>query len=156
MPSAAFLARMASRVEECGRVRREAVKTSIATVSISGSLREKFNAIAKAGFDGIEIFEHDFIADTGTPLEIGEMIRDHGLEITLFQPFRDFEGLAGEARQRAFDRAVHKFDTMQELGADLILICSSVHPDALGGIDRAADDFRELGEIAAARSLRVG
>ena len=132
------------------------MKTSIATVSISGNLREKLDAIAKAGFDGIEIFEQDFIADTGTPREIGEMIRDHGLEITLFQPFRDFEGLAGEARQRAFDRAMHKFDTMQELGADLILICSSVHPNALGGIDRAADDFRELGEIAAERSLRVG
>ena len=132
------------------------MKTSIATVSISGNLREKLDAIAKAGFDGIEIFEQDFVADTGTPREIGDMIRDHGLEITLFQPFRDFEGLAGEERQRAFDRAMHKFDTMQELGADLILICSSVHPDALGGIDRAADDFRELGEIAAERSLRVG
>ena len=147
---------MTGRIEECGRIRKEAVKTSIATVSISGNLREKLDAIAKAGFDGIEIFEQDFIADTGTPRKIGEMIRDHGLEITLFQPFRDFEGLAGEARQRAFDRAMHKFDTMQELGADLILICSSVHPDALGGIDRAADDFRELGEIAAERSLRVG
>lgn len=132
------------------------MKTSIATVSISGTLREKLEAIAKAGFDGIEIFEQDFIADTGTPRDIGNMIRDQGLEITLFQPFRDFEGLTGSARARAFDRAKYKFDTMEELGTDLILICSSVHPDALGGIDRAADDFRALGEIAAGRGLRVG
>ena len=132
------------------------MKTSIATVSISGSLREKLAAIAKAGFDGIEIFEQDFIADAGTPREIGDMIRDHGLEITLFQPFRDFEGLTGPARARAFDRARRKFDTMAELGTDLILVCSSVHPDALGGVDRAADDFRELGGIAAERGLRVG
>lgn len=132
------------------------MKSSIATVSISGNLREKLDAIAKVGFDGIEIFEQDFIADTGTPREIGNMIRDHGLEITLFQPFRDFEGLTGEARQRAFDRAKYKFDTMVELGTDLILVCSSLHPEALGGIDRAADDFRELGDIAAERNLRVG
>jgi 4-hydroxyphenylpyruvate dioxygenase len=132
------------------------MKTSIATVSISGNLREKLDAIAKAGFDGIEIFEQDFIADTGTPREIGDMIRNHGLEITLFQPFRDFEGLTGNARKRAFDRAKYKFDTMVELGTDLILVCSSVHPDALGGIDRAADDFRELGKLAAERNLRVG
>ncbi len=132
------------------------MKTSIATVSISGNLREKLDAIAKVGFDGIEIFEQDFIADTGTPREIGDMIRDHGLEITLFQPFRDFEGLTGDARTRAFDRAKFKFDTMVELGTDLILVCSSVHPDALGGIDRAADDFRELGQLAAERNLRVG
>lgn len=132
------------------------MKTSIATVSISGNLREKLAAIAGAGFDGIEIFEQDFIADTGTPREIGQMIRDHGLEITLFQPFRDFEGLTGDARARAFDRARYKFDTMVELGTDLILVCSSVHPDALGGVDRAADDFRELGDIAAERGVRVG
>lgn len=132
------------------------MKTSIATVSISGNLREKLDAIAKVGFDGIEIFEQDFIADTGTPREIGNMIRDHGLEITLFQPFRDFEGLTGEARKRAFDRARYKFDTMVELGTDLILVCSSTHPDALGGIDRAAADFHELGAIAAERNLRVG
>lgn len=132
------------------------MKTSIATVSISGNLREKLDAIAKVGFDGIEIFEQDFIADTGTPREIGNMIRDHGLDITLFQPFRDFEGLIGEARMRAFDRAKYKFDTMVELGTDLILICSSTRPDALGGIDRAAADFHELGKIAAERNLRVG
>lgn len=132
------------------------MKTSIATVSISGNLREKLDAIAKVGFDGIEIFEQDFIADTGTPREIGNMIRDHGLEITLFQPFRDFEGLTGDARTRAFDRAKYKFDTMVELGTDLILVCSSTRPDSLGGIDRAADDFNELGQIAAERNLRVG
>jgi 4-hydroxyphenylpyruvate dioxygenase len=132
------------------------MKTSIATVSISGNLREKLEAIAAAGFDGIEIFEQDFIADAGSPREIGDLIRDHGLEITLFQPFRDFEGLTGDARRKVFDRAKHKFDLMAELGTDLILVCSSVHPDALGGIDRAADDFRELGGIAAERGLRVG
>ena len=38
---------------------------------------------------------------------------------------------------------------MQELGTDLLLICSNVSPVSLGGIDRAADDFRELGELAA-------
>ena len=45
---------------------------------------------------------------------------------------------------------------MQELQTDLLLICSSVSPASLGGIDRAADDFRELGDLAARRGLRVG
>ena len=69
------------------------MKTSIATVSISGTLTEKLAAIEAAGFDGIEIFEQDFIAHDGSPAEVGRMVRDHGLEITLFQPFRDFETL---------------------------------------------------------------
>src|SRR5690606_34570135 len=132
------------------------MKTSIATVSISGDFREKLTAIAAAGFDGIEIFENDFLAFDGGPREVGRMVRDHGLEISLFQPFRDFEGLPEPQRSRAFDRAERKFDVMEELGTDLVLVCSNVSPAALGGIDRAADDLRELGERAARRNLRIG
>ncbi|MBT8455101.1 MAG: sugar phosphate isomerase/epimerase and 4-hydroxyphenylpyruvate domain-containing protein [Alphaproteobacteria bacterium] len=132
------------------------MKTSIATVSISGNLVEKLEAISQAGFDGVEIFEQDFLTHDGSPRDVGNMIRDHGLDITLFQPFRDFECLPEPLRSKAFDRAERKFDDMQELGTDLVLICSSVHPAGLGGIDRAADDLAELGERAARRTLRVG
>ncbi|RJL09998.1 bifunctional sugar phosphate isomerase/epimerase/4-hydroxyphenylpyruvate dioxygenase family protein [Paracoccus siganidrum] len=132
------------------------MKTSIATVSISGSFREKLAAIAQAGFDGIEIFEQDFLASDHTPQEVGRMVRDHGLEITLFQPFRDFEGLPEPHRGRAFARAERKFQLMNELGTDLVLVCSTLHPQAMGGIDRAAADFRELGELAATYGIRVG
>lgn len=132
------------------------MKTSIATVSISGTLSEKLAAVAASGFDGVEIFENDFLTFDGSPAEVGRMVRDHGLEVTLFQPFRDFEGLPEPHRSRAFDRAERKFDVMQELGTELMLVCSSVSPLALGGIDRAADDLRELGERAARRGLRVG
>jgi len=132
------------------------MKTSIATVCISGDLGEKLQAIAAAGFDGVEIFENDLLTYDASPRQIGRMARDAGLEITLFQPFRDFEGLPEPARSGAFDRARHKFDLMGELGCELMLVCSSVSPLALGGIDRAAADFRELGEIAGQRGLRVG
>ncbi|SEP22300.1 4-hydroxyphenylpyruvate dioxygenase [Salinihabitans flavidus] len=132
------------------------MKTGIATVSISGNLDEKIEAIAAAGFTGIEIFEQDFIADIRSPKAVGQRIRDAGLEVMLFQPFRDFEGLPPGPRAKAFDRAERKFDVMQELGCELMLVCSSVHPEALGGIDRAAADFAELGDRAAARGLRVG
>jgi 4-hydroxyphenylpyruvate dioxygenase len=132
------------------------MKTSIATVSLSGELPEKLDAIAQAGFNGVEIFENDFLAFDGSARDVGRMVRDHGLEITLFQPFRDFEGMPEPQRSRAFDRAERKFDVMQELGTDLVLVCSNVSPIALGGLDRAAADFRELGERAAKRGLRVG
>ena len=132
------------------------MKTSIATVSISGELPDKLAAIAAAGFNGVEIFENDFLAFDGSPADVGKMVRDHGLEITLFQPFRDFEGMPEPHRSRTFDRAERKFDIMQQLGTDLVLVCSNVSPVSLGGIDRAAADFHELGERAAKRGLRVG
>jgi 4-hydroxyphenylpyruvate dioxygenase len=132
------------------------MKTSIATVSVSGELPEKLEAIARAGFDGVEIFENDFLAFDGSPADVGRMARDLGLVITLFQPFRDFEGMPDTLRSRTFDRAERKFDIMQELGTDMVLVCSNVSQAALGGLDRAAADFRELGERAAKRGLKVG
>jgi 4-hydroxyphenylpyruvate dioxygenase len=131
-------------------------RRSIATVSLSGSLDEKLRAIAAAGFDSVEIFENDFLSFGDSPRDVGQLCRDLGLGICAFQPFRDFEGMPEPQRSRNFARAERKFDVMQELQTDLLLICSNVSPASLGGIDRAADDFRALGELAAKRGLRVG
>lgn len=131
-------------------------KRSIATVSLSGALDEKLRAIASAGFEAVEIFENDLLSFGSGPRDIANLCKDLNLEICAFQPFRDFEGMPEPQRSRNFARAERKFDLMQELGTDLLLICSNVSPASLGGIDRAADDFRELGDRAAKRSLRVG
>jgi 4-hydroxyphenylpyruvate dioxygenase len=132
------------------------MKTSIATVSLSGELEEKLQAIAAAGFYGVEIFENDFLTFDGSPTEVSRIAQDLGLVITLYQPFRDFEGMPTAERQRVFDRAERKFDIMQQMGVDMMLVCSNCSPAALGGIDRAADDFMALGERAAQRKIRVG
>jgi 4-hydroxyphenylpyruvate dioxygenase len=130
--------------------------TSIATVSISGTLEQKLRVIARAGFDGVEIFENDLLTAQGSARETGAFMRDLGLKCTLFQPFRDFEGMPDPLRARVFERLERKFDVMQELGTDLMLVCSNVSPAALPDRDRIIEDFRELGERAAARGLRVG
>src|SRR3954462_13608362 len=132
------------------------MNTSIATVCLSGGLSEKLQAIAAAGFRGVEIFESDLLSYDGTPREVAKEVVDLGLKVATFQPFRDFEGMPDAQRARAFDRAERKFDVMQELGCDLLMGCSNVSPDSLGGIDRVVTDFRELGERAAKRGLRVG
>jgi 4-hydroxyphenylpyruvate dioxygenase len=132
------------------------MKTAIATVSLSGALDEKLAAIAAAKFTGVEIFENDLLAFNGTPRDVRAMADDLGLSIITFQPFRDFEGMPEPQRARNFVRAERKFDLMQELGCDLLLICSNVSADSLGGIERAAADLRALGERAAARGMRIG
>ena len=129
---------------------------SIATVSIGGALDVKLRTIAAAGFDAVEIFEPDFTCFDGTARDVARMCGELGLNICALQPFRDFEGMAEPQRKQAFRRVEKKFDLMEQLGTDLLLVCSNVSPISLGGIDRAADDFRELGERASARGLRVG
>jgi 4-hydroxyphenylpyruvate dioxygenase len=128
---------------------------SIATVSLSGTLPDKLEAAAAAGFQGVEIFENDLLTFDGTPAEVRRMCEDLGLAITIFQPFRDFEGMPEPLRSRNLDRAERKFDTMQALGTELILVCSSVHAAALPEPERAAADFHAMAERAARRSLRI-
>ncbi len=132
------------------------MKTSIATVSMGGLLREKLAAIAEAGFDGVEIFETDVTASDRTPEEIAAQAADLGLEIVALQPFRDFEGMPEPERRRNFERARRKFELANRLGAPRMLVCSNVSPLALGGIDRAATDLRELGGLAEEFGIDVG
>ena len=127
----------------------------IATICVNGTLRTKLRAIADAGFEHVEIFESDLLACPEPVAVVGAMMRDQGLAGAAFQPFRDFEGMPPRLRARVFDRAERKFDVMEELGTDLVLVSSNVSPESLGEHGRIVDDFRELGERAAARGLRV-
>lgn len=132
------------------------MKSSIATVSISGTLEGKLRAVADAGFQGVEIFENDLLAFPGSPRDVGNLIRDLGLECTLFQPFRDFEGMPGEQRARAFERMKRKFEVMADLQTDLVLVCSNCSPASLGDRAVIVDDLADLGELAGAAGMRIG
>jgi 4-hydroxyphenylpyruvate dioxygenase len=132
------------------------MRTSIATVSLSGTLDGKLRAAAEAGFDGVEIFENDLLAFPGTPRDVGHMLRDSGLACALFQPFRDYEGLPPELRERALQRMARKFDVMDELGTDLVLVCSNCSPQAMGERARLLEDLAILGDLAQRRGKRIG
>jgi 4-hydroxyphenylpyruvate dioxygenase len=129
---------------------------SIATVSMSGTLRQKLEAIAAARFDGIELFENDFIQFAGSAMDLRTMAADLGLGIDLYQPFRDFEGMPEAQYQRNLDRAERKFDLMQALGAPMVLVCSNTSPLSLNDAERSAAQLHELAERAARRNLRIG
>ena len=132
------------------------LKKSIATVSLSGPLPDKLEAAASVGFDGVEIFEADLLTFDGAPADVRRIAADLGLDLVLFQPFRDFEAMPEPQRRANLDRAERKFDLMQTLGIADLLVCSNVHPAAIDDVARAADDLAAMAERAAARGLRVG
>jgi 4-hydroxyphenylpyruvate dioxygenase len=129
---------------------------SIATVSLSGTLAEKIEAAAAIGFDGVEIFENDLLTFDGSPQDVRYLVESLGLAITCFQPFRDFESMPDAQRARNMDRAERKFDVMQQLGAELLLVCSNVSPASIDDDGRATADLAEMAERAQRRGLRVG
>ncbi|MGW5007286.1 bifunctional sugar phosphate isomerase/epimerase/4-hydroxyphenylpyruvate dioxygenase family protein [Streptomyces parvulus] len=131
------------------------MRTSIATVSLSGSLTEKLTAASRAGFDGVEIFENDLLASPLTPEEIRARCADLGLTIDLYQPMRDVEGLPAEEFARAVRRARHKFELTRRLGADTVLVCSSVSPLAVDDDDLVAGQLARLAGAAREHGVRL-
>jgi 4-hydroxyphenylpyruvate dioxygenase len=131
------------------------MRRSIATVCVSGTLDDKLTAAAAAGFDGIELFENDLLVSPWSPKEIRSRCADLGLSIDLYQPFRDFEAVPPEILRRNLDRAERKFDVMAELGADTLLVCSSVAPEAIDDDGLAAEQLRQLADRAYSRNIRI-
>jgi 4-hydroxyphenylpyruvate dioxygenase len=131
------------------------VRRGIATVSLSGTLEEKLEAAAEAGFDGVELFENDLVASPLAPAEVRRRTEELGLRIDLYQPFRDLEGVPEPTFARNLRRAEHKLDVMEELGADTILVCSSVSAEAADDDALAARQLAELADRAARRGMRV-
>ncbi|WP_231644086.1 sugar phosphate isomerase/epimerase and 4-hydroxyphenylpyruvate domain-containing protein [Mycolicibacterium baixiangningiae] len=128
---------------------------TIATVCLSGTLEDKLVAAAHAGFHGIELFEPDLVASTSSPKQIRERCDDLGLDIVLYQPFRDLDSTDPKQFERNLRRLDRKFDVMAELGVDLILVCSNASGDAVADMDELATQLRSAGELAQRRGMRI-
>ena len=78
------------------------MRRSIATLCMSGTLRDKLEAAAAARFDAVELCEPDFIGFRGTPREVRSIADDLGIGIDLYRPFRDAnDGIERGAAPRA-------------------------------------------------------
>ncbi len=131
------------------------MRRSIATVCLSGTLEEKLAAAARAGFDGVELFEPDLIGSRLSPREVRARAAEHDLTIDLYQPFRDFEAVSPERLERNLHRAEAKFEVMDELEADLMLVCSNVSGEAIDDDSLAAEQLHALADRAAERGIRI-
>jgi 4-hydroxyphenylpyruvate dioxygenase len=131
------------------------MRTGIATVCLSGTLKEKMQACAIAGFDGIEIFEQDLVTSSLSPEDIRKMAADLGLTLDLYQPFRDFDSVPEDLLAANLRRADAKFRLMSRLGMDTILVCSNVGTATLDDDSLRAEQLARLAGLAGDHGVRV-
>ena len=121
-----------------------AIPTCYATVSVgtpTHPLDQKFEAIAGAGFQGIELGFPDLLAfaskfhgkDVGNEdfvdlciaaKEVKALCEHRGLKIVMLQPFANFEGwkLQSMEREDAFRRAKGWIQIMNTVGCDMLQV----------------------------------
>ncbi|MGX5358155.1 bifunctional sugar phosphate isomerase/epimerase/4-hydroxyphenylpyruvate dioxygenase family protein [Kocuria sp. KH4] len=131
------------------------MRTSIATVCLSGTLEEKMYAAAAAGFDGIEVFEQDLVVSPSSPERIRELAQQLGLSLDLYQPFRDAEAVRPERFAATLKRAEAKFRLMNRLGTTTLLVCSNVATAEVDDDEVMAEQLRRLGDRAADHGVRL-
>jgi 4-hydroxyphenylpyruvate dioxygenase len=131
------------------------MRTGIATVCLSGTLKEKMQACAIAGFDGIEIFEQDLVTSSLSPEDVRKMAADLGLTLDLYQPFRDFDSVTEDLLAANLRRAEAKFRLMSRLGMDTILVCTNVATATIDDDDLRAAQLAALADLAGEHGVKV-
>lgn len=124
------------------------MRTSIATVCLSGTLEEKMRSAASAGFDGIEVFEPDLVVSPSSPEQLRELAAELGLSLDMYQPFRDGVEVAPETFPDSLRRLRAKCELMNRLGTTVLLVCSNVATGVLDDDQAIAEQLRTAGDVA--------
>ena len=77
------------------------------------------------------------------------------MSIDLYQPFRDFDSVRPEAVEANLRRADRKFDVMEQLGTNQVLVCSANYPDAVDDHEQIAEQLHRLADRAAERGMLI-
>lgn len=128
---------------------------SIATTGVPGDLPSKIEAIAAAGFAGMELCEPDLVGFPGNAEDVGAKAKALGLAIEVVQPLLNFEGLSGAERQAAYSKLDQMLGQMPALGARTLLVGTNARDDASGDRNAIAADLRQLARRAEKAGCRA-
>jgi 4-hydroxyphenylpyruvate dioxygenase-like putative hemolysin/sugar phosphate isomerase/epimerase len=132
----------------------EPTRMAISTVCLSGSLEDKLRAAAGAGFQAVEILEHDLVMSPWSPHRVRDEAADLGLVIAAYQPFH-VEAVSPTAFQVDLRRAERKFSVLEDLGCGVMVVCSSRSPAGFDDEDLAAEQLYAVADRAEQHGLRI-
>jgi sugar phosphate isomerase/epimerase len=125
------------------------------TISLAGPLEVKLDAIRDAGFTQVMLSARDLVSHPDGVPAACRAVRASGLRVTGFQVLRDFEALTGRLHEYKMDVAKSMLDMCAEVGARVLLVCSSTLAHAADDRDRIARDLRKLAMLAVPCAIRV-
>lgn len=127
---------------------------AISTVCLAGTLEDKLNAAAAAGFAGVELIEYDLVMSPWSPRRLRQEAERKGLSIGAYQPFH-VEATSSEAFRATLRRAESKLALVSELGAEVMVCCATRSADGIDDDDLAAEQLHSLADRAQAHGIRL-
>jgi sugar phosphate isomerase/epimerase len=125
------------------------------TTSFAGPLEAKLRAAREAGFTQVMLSARDVVGHPDGLDAAVRVVRDSGLRITGFQVLRDFEGLSGHLHDYKVEVAKSMLGLCAQLGAKVLLVCSSTSVHATDDRDAMARDLRKLAMLAVPLGVKV-
>ncbi len=125
------------------------------TITFNGSLEAKLEAIAKAGFTQVMLNARDLAGHPGGVPAAVAAVRASGLRPTGFQVLRDFEGLSDHLHHYKVDIAKSMLEMCAEIGAPVLLACSSTSRHATSDLDAIAADLRKLAMLGIPLGVKI-
>ena len=125
------------------------------TITLAGPIEAKLRAVKDAGFTQIMLSARDLVGHPDGETAAVDAVCNSGLRVTGLQVLRDFEGLSGPLHAYKIDVAKAMLELARDVGAPLILACSSTSAHALGDFDAQVADLRKLALLAVPLGIRV-
>lgn len=125
------------------------------TISLAGPLEAKLAAIRDGGFTQVMLSARDLVSHPDGVAAACRAVRASGLRVTGMQVLRDFEALTGHLHEYKMDVAKSMLDMCAELGAPVLLVCSSTLIHAASDRERIARDLRKLAMLAVPCGIRI-
>lgn len=123
------------------------------TILLGGTVREKLQAAAAAGFDAVEVWREDIAACPGGAAEVRNMAGDLGLQIADIMVLRDATGLPDGLREAKRDETLAVMDLALALGTACVQSPATMAPECIAG--RIDEDLAWMADQAAVRGLTV-
>ena len=84
------------------------------------------------------------------------LVRASGLRVTGLQLLRDYEGVDGACHEHKLEVARQLLQLCQQVGAPLLLVCSSTAPHAVADAPTLARDLARLATLAVPLGVKIG
>ena len=125
------------------------------TITLAGPLEARLEAVQAAGFSQIMLSARDIVGHPGGIPAAVQAVKASGLRVTGFQVLRDFEGLSGHLHEYKVDVAKTMLEMCEQLGASVLLVCSSTSTHATDQQDVLVKDLRKLAMLAVPSKIKI-